>query len=64
MPRTTIISDIWAAYNRLGTQGYQHLTDNHTYNFVEPITGTYTNHIESVWQKARQKHKDMERREN
>ena len=28
----TIISDLWAAYNTLGTQGYQHLTVNHTHN--------------------------------
>ena len=48
-----------AAYNTLGMLGYQHLTVNHTYNFVDPITGAYTNHIESVWQKAKQKHKDI-----
>ena len=51
-PGTTVISDLWAAYNTLGTQGYQHLTINHTYNFVD-----HTDHIESVWQKAKQKHK-------
>ena len=23
---------------------------NHTYDFIDPITGTYTNHIENVWE--------------
>ena len=56
VPGTTIISDLWAAYNTLGTLGYHHLTVNHTYNFVDPTTGACTNHIESIWQKAKQKH--------
>ena len=56
-PGTTIISDLWAAYNTIGTLGYQHLTVNHSLNFVDPTTGACTNHIESVWQKAKQKHK-------
>ena len=59
---TIIISDLWAAYNTLG---YQDLTVNHTYNFVDPITGACTNHIESVWQKAKQNtNKDMEHTKN
>ena len=41
----------------IGTLGYQHLTVNHSLNFVDPTTGACTNHIESVWQKAKQKHK-------
>ena len=51
-PGTTVILDLWAAYNTLGIQGYQHLTINHTYNFVNPTTGACTNHVESVWQKS------------
>ena len=53
-PGTTIISDLWAAYNTKGTLGY-HV--NHSLNFVDSTTGACTNHIESVWQKAKQKHK-------
>ena len=37
VPGTTIISDLWAAYNTLGTLGYQHLTVNHTYNLIATL---------------------------
>ena len=43
-----VLSYLWAAYNTLGTLGYLHF---------DPITGACTNHIESVRQKAKQKHK-------
>ena len=38
MPGTTIISDCWKSYNCLNNEGFQHLTVNHTYNFVDPDT--------------------------
>ena len=64
-PGTTVVSDLWAAYNTLGTQGYQHLTVNHTYNFVDPITGACTSPLK-VCGKRRSKNtnKDTERTEN
>lgn len=35
-PDTIIVSACWKAYNCLETEGYKHLTVNHSYNFVDP----------------------------
>lgn len=58
-PNTTIISDLWAAYRKIGDlpEGYNHLTVNHSLNFVDPETGACSNTIESNWQKFKQEHK-------
>ncbi|KAA3670442.1 uncharacterized protein DEA37_0003830 [Paragonimus westermani] len=58
-PGSTIVSDCWASYGGIGTlqQQYQHLTVNHENHFVDPITFSTTNHIESVWQKLKSAHK-------
>ena len=57
LPGSTIISDCWAAYGTLGDGGFNHLTVNHSMNFVDPVTFATTNHVESCWQKIKQKHK-------
>ena len=49
LPGTVIISDCWKAYSRLEDDGYQHLTVNHSKEFVNKETGAHTNTIESTW---------------
>nr|XP_047133253.1 uncharacterized protein LOC124811524 [Hydra vulgaris] len=55
VPGSTIQSDEWASYNNLSNLGYIHSTVNHTTNFVDPETGTTTNHIESFWCRMKRK---------
>lgn len=52
-PGTIIMSDCWKAYNCLTENGFEHLTVNHTYNFVDPDTGAHTQHIERTWRDTR-----------
>ncbi|XP_071635498.1 uncharacterized protein [Temnothorax longispinosus] len=53
LPGTTIMSDCWKSYNCLNNEGFQHLTVNHSMNFVDPDTGAHTQHIERVWREVR-----------
>ncbi|XP_047488175.1 uncharacterized protein LOC125038668, partial [Penaeus chinensis] len=52
---TTIISDCWKAYSCLKKEGFQHLTVNHSLNFVDPVTAAHTNTIERKWREAKAK---------
>jgi hypothetical protein len=49
---STIKSDEWAAYKRLGKKGFTHLTVNHSVSFVSQ-EGTHTQLIESVWSQVK-----------
>ena len=49
LPGTTVISDCWKAYSSLNSEGFSHLTVNHSVNFVDPETGSHTNTTESTW---------------
>jgi hypothetical protein len=42
----TLISDFWAAYRDIESQGYTHRTVNHNISFVNPDTADNTNTIE------------------
>jgi transposase-like protein len=57
-PGSIVVSDLWAAYNTISYEGYENLTVNHKYNFLDPRTYATTNHVESDWQKVKQKHKE------
>ena len=57
LPGTTVVSDCWRAYNTVGRLGYQHLTVNHALNFVDPIPGACTNHVECYWKNAKMRNK-------
>lgn len=59
LPGTTIVSDCWRAYGGIENlpEGYQHLTVNHSINFVDPETGAHTQNVESPWQKFKQRHR-------
>ncbi|XP_033121683.1 uncharacterized protein LOC117120726 [Anneissia japonica] len=58
-PGSIIWSDMWAAYNQIPNQGFQHGTVNHTHHFVDPNTGVTTNHAEAMWSRAKAKFKSM-----
>lgn len=48
-PGTTIISDCWKSYNNISEHGFNHLTVNHSVQFVNKLSGAHTNTIESTW---------------
>lgn len=58
-PGSIIHTDQWAAYNELGRNNdYTHHTVCHKLNFVEPITGVHTQHVESFNNKIKRSIKE------
>ena len=60
-PGTIIHSDQWAAYRRVHAlpNVAAHGVVNHSLNFVEPVTGVHTQHVESYWCRVKTKLKRM-----
>ena len=50
---TLIVTDGWAAYNRIQYMGFYHEVVIHEENFVDPITGANTQRIECEWSHAK-----------
>ena len=53
LPRTTIYSDEWASYNAISPATFQHLTVNHSLNFVNQKVHTQT--VESTLSQAKKR---------
>lgn len=62
LPGTTIHSDEWGAYMHGAIPiipPYIHHAVNHRRNFVCPLTGAHTNHVENFWKNMKMKNKAM-----
>ncbi|XP_040065542.1 uncharacterized protein LOC120839344 [Ixodes scapularis] len=60
-PGTTVVTDkwkgydgLWTVHDDLGHMVLNHLTVNHSENFVDPETGAHTQKIESAWTALKQ----------
>ena len=60
-PGTVVHSDEWAAYRQVQQLPpvTHHATVNHSLTFIDPITGTHTQNIESYWNRVKTKFKSM-----
>ena len=52
-PGSIIHSDCWKAYNKLSKMGYNHITVNHSKEFMNKSNAACTNCIESEWHHAK-----------
>jgi len=52
-PGTMVISESWAAYSHLNSQGYKPHTAHRSIQIVNPENGAYINKIETTWQKVK-----------
>ena len=59
LPRSQINSDEAAVYFSLQQEGYIHKTVKHKENYVNPLDGMHTNHIENFWTHLKNKMREM-----
>ena len=62
LPGTEIHSDCWRAYNCLESEGYIHLSVNHSLTFKDPVSNACTNSIEGSWRAAKNEMPSSDRR--
>ena len=58
-PGTVAHSDEWAAYSQISLAGYTDSSVNHSLHFVDPITGTHTQHVEIYLSRVKAKLKQL-----
>ena len=63
-PGTTIISDCWKSYDCLSQEDFEHLTINHSVNFVDTQSGCHTQNIENLWWQVKRQLPDTYTRHN
>lgn len=60
LPGSIVVSDLWKAYWTVGNlpEGYQHLTINHSINFVDPENADiHTQSVENCWMRFKKEHR-------
>ena len=59
LPGSQIVSDEWRSYEKIPnlSQSYTHFTVNYSRNFINPVSGSHTPNVESLWNKAKRRNR-------